>query len=290
MEKTQAFIIGKHIKFKETYNLKWCTGSIKLLGLSICNTEQENYIQNFEPKIKKIKSLFKIWKQRHLSLKGKITIINSLAASMLVYPCTCLQTPDRVLREINQLFFDFLWDNGSSKIARTTIIKQINEGGLKMIEFETKVKTLKLTWFRRALINPKSPWILIINELLKNIPFDYLIRCKSDCSQYLNNVPKCYREIYKTWKQIKKPESNTKSEILQENLWLNENITVESKPIFWSLWFMKGIKIIEDVYDSEGNFITMTDLKHKYGLECNFIDHLRIRQAIPRIWRQKNQF
>jgi hypothetical protein len=175
------------------------------------------------------------------------------------------------MKEIDKLFFDFLWGNGSSKIARTTIIRQINEGGLKMIAFETKVKTLKLTWIRRALTNPKSPWLLIINELLKNIPFDYLIRCKSDCTKYLNKIPKFYKEIYKTWKEITKPESTNKIEILRENVWLNDNITVESNPIFWPLWFRKGIKIIDDLYDSDGNFLTMTNLKDKYDIECNFI-------------------
>ncbi len=95
------------MRFKETCNLKWCTGSVKLLGLSICNSDQENYSHNFEPKIMKIKALFRIKKQRRLSLKGKITIINSLAASLLIDPATCLDISDNVIREIENFSLVF---------------------------------------------------------------------------------------------------------------------------------------------------------------------------------------
>ena len=185
IDKTQAFIIGKHIRFKETYNMKWDTGPIKLLGISICDSENENYNQNFEPKIKQMKSLFNIWKQRRLSLKGKITIINSLAASLLVYPCTCLETPAKVLTQVNKLFLDFLWDNGSSKIAKYTVIRQINEGGLKLINLESKLSSLKLTWIKRSLMNPNCTWNLILTEILNKIPFDYILKCRFNCIQYL---------------------------------------------------------------------------------------------------------
>jgi hypothetical protein len=84
--------MGKHIKrFKETYTLEWCKGPINVLGASICETQEENYQYNYVPKIKKIKSMLTIWKQRRFSLKGKITVLNNLAASTLVYPCTNLQ-------------------------------------------------------------------------------------------------------------------------------------------------------------------------------------------------------
>ena len=50
-------MINKHSKFKETYGLKWNTGSINLLGVHITDSMSDNYKYNFEPKLKKIKSL-----------------------------------------------------------------------------------------------------------------------------------------------------------------------------------------------------------------------------------------
>ena len=54
IDKTKAFMIGKHIKFKNNYNLKWYTGTINILSVHICENETENYNLNFAPKIKQI--------------------------------------------------------------------------------------------------------------------------------------------------------------------------------------------------------------------------------------------
>ena len=54
MEKTQAFMIGKHMKrFNNVYNLNWTDVSIHILGLYVCKTEVESIKYNFEPRIKK---------------------------------------------------------------------------------------------------------------------------------------------------------------------------------------------------------------------------------------------
>jgi len=99
-EKTQAFIIGKHMKcFKNDYNLNWTDEPIHILGLIICKTEVESIKYNFEPRTKKIRTIFNMCKQRNLSLKGIVTVINSLAAPLLVYPCTALDIPEHIIKE-----------------------------------------------------------------------------------------------------------------------------------------------------------------------------------------------
>jgi hypothetical protein len=180
MDKTQAFMIGKHMKrYKNTESIKWKTFPIYTLGIYICSDENESIRYNFAPKIRLIKTMLNLWKQRNLSLKGKITILNSLAASQLVYICTTIETPEIILREVNQIFFDFLWNSKINKIAKSTIIQNIEDGGLKMIEIFSKVKALKLTWIKRAILSPQSTWTLIINDLINEVPFEYLIRSKS---------------------------------------------------------------------------------------------------------------
>jgi len=37
--------------------------------------------------------------------------------------------------------------------------------------------------------------------------------------------------------------------------------------------------------DSVDNFLSQDELNNKYQINCSFIDHLRIRQAIPGLWR-----
>ena len=78
IEKTKAYTLGKKTyNNKPKLNLKWETGPINLLGITITDNPKVNKEANILPKIKQIKNTLNVWKQRQLSLKGKITIINS---------------------------------------------------------------------------------------------------------------------------------------------------------------------------------------------------------------------
>ena len=92
-------MIGKYMKLlKNDYNLNSTDGPIHILGLHICKTEVESIKYNFEIRIRKIRTIFNMWKQRHLSLKGKGTVINSPTASILVYSCNALDTPENIIK------------------------------------------------------------------------------------------------------------------------------------------------------------------------------------------------
>ncbi len=53
---------------------------------------------------------------------------------------------------------DFVWDCKPSKIAYDTLIHPICKGGLKLMDFETKVKSLKAIWVKRCLESSASKW------------------------------------------------------------------------------------------------------------------------------------
>ena len=48
----------------------------------------------------------------------------------------------------------------------------------------------------------------------------------------------------------------------------------------------KGILEIRDLLDQNGMFYDHTQLKLKYGINCNFLNVLQIRQSIPHSWRK----
>ncbi len=64
--------------------------------------------------------------------------------SPLLYLASVLHTPDNVIKEVKQCIVDFIWDGRSSKIAYDVIIQQIQDGGLKLIDFGEKIKALKI--------------------------------------------------------------------------------------------------------------------------------------------------
>ena len=73
-------------------------------------------------------------KQWHLSIKGKITIINSLALSLLIYVSSIISTPITVYREVDNIIqqFKFIWNGGTSKISKISVKYDIINRGVEL--------------------------------------------------------------------------------------------------------------------------------------------------------------
>ena len=73
---------------------------------------------------------------------GKITLIKSLLVSQLIYILTPLPTYTNALQTVNKLLFEFLWHGKGDKIKREHIIRDYEQGGLRMIDIHTFNKSL----------------------------------------------------------------------------------------------------------------------------------------------------
>ena len=84
---------------------------------------------NFFRKLKKLKKVLSNRSARRLTLLGRIAILKSLAVSQIVYDLSSLPSPQGVIKEINSLLYDFLWDGKSDKIEKTEIFNSFNKEG-----------------------------------------------------------------------------------------------------------------------------------------------------------------
>ena len=84
-----------------------------------------------------LKEILRCWKYRRLALRGKVTVIKSLVVSQLVYLLSPLCSNYKVLVEINDLLYTFLWNGKGDKIKRRVIINDLGAGGLKMIDISS---------------------------------------------------------------------------------------------------------------------------------------------------------
>ena len=74
-----------------------------------------------------------------------MTIIKSLIIPKLVYISSLLPTPKEIIQELNRLLFKFLWQ-GANKVTRLSAINEYENGGLKMIDLESMIQSLRLAW------------------------------------------------------------------------------------------------------------------------------------------------
>ena len=91
------------------------------------------------------------WSVRRLSLIGKITVLKSLVASQVIHLLSPFQTNAQIIKQLNDLFFDFLWNSKGDKIKRNVITQNYGNGGLRMIDISSFNKALKSVWIRKYL-------------------------------------------------------------------------------------------------------------------------------------------
>ena len=163
IDKTQAIPIGslKDLSKQTAYGLDWSSNHVYSLGVTFTKNSIDNYNDNFKPKIEKLKNLTKIWKGRKLSLKGKITVTNSLGLSPFIYLAGCINVPARVYKEVNDIILNFLCGNTNAKISLNTLISNTESGGLKLIDLKLKTISLKVAWIKRLCSSDDANWKII---------------------------------------------------------------------------------------------------------------------------------
>ena len=55
------------------------------------------------------------------------------------------------MKKLEKLFYNFLWNGGPDRIKRTIVIKDLQAGGLRMINAQYFIKALKITWLRKVI-------------------------------------------------------------------------------------------------------------------------------------------
>jgi hypothetical protein len=227
-----------------------------------------------------------IWAQRDLSLIGKITILKSLAFSMLTYQCCSLNIPDKFIDEINDLAFKFLWSNKPDKIKRKTIIADYEQGGLKMLDLKSFVSAQKVMWVRRLCKNGNGSWQAYpyyeLNKLIGINSFKCTLNVKKN-----PNINKFYWSIIQNWNEVIDLNKDDMDvfDIRKQYIWLNKHIRINNCEIKWKNWIQHKICMIHDIIDNEGKFLEIQDIERIYDYKCDVMQYNSLKDAIPRSWR-----
>ena len=101
--------------------------------------------------------------------------------------------------------FNFLWDGKPDKINRNVIIQDYSKGGLKMIEIESYINSLKTKWIQRILDKENTgQWKELYIESLNKIGGEAIFKANlkhTDVKQ-LNLKSNFLSEIFEAWAKI----------------------------------------------------------------------------------------
>ena len=202
--------IGKPIGLLENTDLErledigivWTNENITTLGVTITNDPTINMERNFKPRLKVMRDLLNIWLSRNLSLKGKITILKSLALPKLLYVSSNMPVPNEVIKEADSIISNFMWNHKKPKLQKNVMIQSIGNGGLKAPDFSSMIKASRVAWVKRLLSPSKAKWKSFLKVSVSPTTLNDFIATNLDNIK-LDSLNPFYKQIFKSWNEFK---------------------------------------------------------------------------------------
>ncbi len=159
IEKTEILVMGRKpgetsAKFNITYKGNSITiieqDEVCICGITFSNNKTISYRKNILEKITKLERQLNIWRQRNLTLEGKILIVKTFALSQIIYSLQSTEIHAADVKHIEQIIFKFIWNkkqdstHAIGKIKRDILMSTKDKGGLNAPNINLLDKSIKL--------------------------------------------------------------------------------------------------------------------------------------------------
>ena len=281
-DKTKAMNIGPgeayDIHRLNTKNIEFVR-VITILGVDISYSFEDTNAQ-LQRILSNIKSQLNLWRARDLSLYGKIQIVKTFAISQVLYLTSMIAVPNSFIRDVNKVLYDFVW-RGPDRVKREVLVKNYEEGGLKMPCLLSMIQAQKIRWVSRLFTSFSKGWRSICLELLRPAGKDFLFHCNFDVTKLTVRVSSWLLEVLKTWSILKSKDLNIPNQVI----WHNKHILFDRKSVFKPRIKDKGFVKISDFLDEFGRPLRWRDCKDK-GLQfTEYFTLLDCYKKMPRTWK-----
>ena len=201
MNKTVGKCIGSlsDCKCTSEFGIQWTEGPLQTLGITISNDIDIILKDNFLPRLKTFDNVLNLWFTRGLSLKGKVTILKSLALPKLLYPMSVLPVPAQVVDIVDNMIVDFIWSKRKPKIKKDVIIQEIEDGGLKVPCFAAMVEANRISWVKRLVDEKSAKWKCIFASLIKPMNLYHFAQTPLDKDILSSIALPFYEQVFSVW-------------------------------------------------------------------------------------------
>ena len=187
-----------------------------------------------------------------------------------------LPTPENIIKELNHLIYTFLW-KGKDKVTRKSAINNYEGGGIKMVDIENMIKSLRLAWLKRIFGNNSSAWKNYFEYLLKETGGLVLFNCNYNVKD-LTISSQFYMELLKWWSEFRKDNAVETNWLYR--IWNNQEIRMNNKPVFYKKYFNYFIQTVGNLRFDLNN-IDSYELIAKHIKKTNFLEWTGLRHSVP---------
>ena len=156
-EKTEILLVGNDNGNRQ-FPAHLIRNKITVTGITYgrnkdIDVSDEMYI----PRLNKTAGQYNSWKQRNLSILGKVNIIKTMGLSQFQHLFNVMDTPEDIVKQLVTMTYKFLW-NGSDKITRNVAEKKIEDGGISMPLIKNIINASLAAWIPKAFMNTNLLW------------------------------------------------------------------------------------------------------------------------------------
>lgn len=140
---------------------------MKYLGLPL--GANPNRIKTWQPVIENVSKKLKIWKQRYISVGGRLTLIKSTLSNLPIYYMSLFKMPAKVANKIEKIQRQFLWGDSDNKrrlhlVNWEKIRRHKKHGGLGIKRLLEHNSALLAKWWWRFNKEKEALWVKVVTR------------------------------------------------------------------------------------------------------------------------------
>lgn len=247
IDKTEMLVIGRSMVSPGDYDFHVRGDFIEILGVTMGNNKRLIEKQNWEKPIKNCLTVMSRWRNRRLSFKGKMIIVNSLVISRLVYVANVSPVPKWVADSMRRGVTDFLWGEKKRSISYTTLLMPIDKGGLNLSDIEILRDALRIKLigklFRENYNEKLKLSTLYFLNQYENMNLGLQVFYTSPQARSLTKLQPYYSEMLQAWKKVAEGRllpPHSREEILLQPIFHNPHIRTENDSPLFNRNFIEG--------------------------------------------------
>ena len=164
-------------------------------------------------------------------------------------------------------------------------------GGLKDVDVDAKILSLKISWIRKLKDSNFHPWKVFANHLLSKVGGETIFHANLSISekfgQRMNDLSLFYRELVLAWEKFSVCKNPTGSQIITQSLWNNKFIHSKSKSLHDDSLVSKGIIYVSNLFDRKGELKNWETVSQEFNLNpVHFLKWYGVLKSIPSSWEK----
>ena len=173
-----------------------------------------------------------------------------------------------------------MWKS-TDKVTRLSTINDYENGGLKMVDLECMIKSLRLAWLKRIFSSNRGTWKSYLCHLLSKYGGLFLFNCNFDVKD-LSIHSQFYTELLQWWSDFREDFASNKD--WNNIIWNNKEIRVNGSPVFYKNYFDSDFFYVSVLFFNLNNTESF-DVIGKKARKTNFLVWTGLRYSVPNYLR-----